>query len=58
MCVQLSAVANVQPFWVKACSIVDDVMNAQREVIYKRRYNALNGERLTQITIWMKIMME
>lgn len=24
----------------------DDVMNAQREVIYKRRYNALNGERL------------
>ncbi|KAA5822460.1 preprotein translocase subunit SecA [Algibacter amylolyticus] len=24
----------------------DDVMNAQREVVYKRRYNALNGERL------------
>jgi preprotein translocase subunit SecA len=24
----------------------DDVMNAQREVIYKRRYNALYGERL------------
>jgi preprotein translocase subunit SecA len=24
----------------------DDVMNAQREVIYKRRFNALNGERL------------
>jgi preprotein translocase subunit SecA len=23
-----------------------DVMNAQREVVYKRRYNALNGERL------------
>lgn len=24
----------------------DDVMNAQREVVYKRRFNALNGERL------------
>src|SRR5699024_2053962 len=24
----------------------DDVMNAQREVVYKRRYNALFGERL------------
>ncbi|WP_452220357.1 preprotein translocase subunit SecA [Lacinutrix salivirga] len=24
----------------------DDVMNSQREVVYKRRYNALNGERL------------
>ncbi|AZQ43895.1 preprotein translocase subunit SecA [Nonlabens ponticola] len=24
----------------------DDVMNAQREVIYKRRFNALNGDRL------------
>ncbi|WP_034057511.1 preprotein translocase subunit SecA [Lacinutrix jangbogonensis] len=24
----------------------DDVMNSQREVVYKRRFNALNGERL------------
>jgi preprotein translocase subunit SecA len=24
----------------------DDVMNAQREVVYRRRFNALNGERL------------
>src|SRR5699024_2992408 len=32
----------------------DDVMNAQREVVYKRRYNALFGERL-QIDIANKI---
>ena len=25
----------------------DDVMNAQREVVYKRRYNGLNGDRLS-----------
>ncbi|MFC6998310.1 preprotein translocase subunit SecA [Rufibacter roseus] len=32
----------------------DDVMNAQREVVYKRRRNALYGERL-ELDIWLMI---
>src|SRR5688572_1924987 len=32
----------------------DDVMNAQREVVYKRRRNALHGERL-ELDIWNMI---
>ena len=31
---------------VSVCLEYDDVMNAQREVVYKRRRHALHGERL------------
>jgi preprotein translocase subunit SecA len=32
--------------YVNVCWEYDDVMNAQREVVYKRRRHALFGERL------------